>query len=181
MRITLLIAAFCSTLFMASCAKKKPAAGSQKDSITVLYSEFHDFESVADARVDSSKGFSGKVCGVLNGQIEYGFGLGKQLKELPSYKSIEEVSISFNCLMDKAYPDDVFVISIDDTIAKKNVMWEGKSITPAKFGEWSPVNISYRISKDFLNPEYILKLYIWNKGKNTFYFDDLSFTFQKKK
>lgn len=185
MRISFLIAAaFCSSLFLSSCAKKKPvAAGSQKDSTaaTVLYSEFHDFESVADTRVDSAKGLSGKICGVVNDKIEYGFGLDKQMKELSSFRNIEDINVSFNCLMDKAYPDDVFVLSIDDTVAKKNVMWEGKGITPAKFGEWSPVSISYKINKDFLSPEYIIKLYIWNKGKNTFYFDDLSFSFVREK
>jgi hypothetical protein len=179
----LIAAAFCSAFFLGSCAKKKaPGTESQNNSAgTVLYSEFHDFQSVADGRIDSTKGSSDKMCGVVNDKVEYSFGLDKQLKQIPSFKSMEDVNISFSCLMDKAYPDDVFVLSIDDTVAKKNVMWEGKGITPAKFGEWSPVTISYKINRDFLNPEYILKLYIWNKGKNTFYFDDLSFSFLQKK
>lgn len=184
MRIpSVMVAAFCSMLFLGSCSNKKKQEGSEapKDTTTTLYYEFHNFESVMDGRVDSSKGLSGKICGVVNDQIEYGYGLDKQLKQIASFNNIEEINVAFQCWMDKKYPDDVFVLSIDDTVGKKNVLWEGRAIEPAKLGEWSPAKINYKIKKEFLNPQYILKLYIWNKGKNTFYFDDLEFDFVQLK
>jgi hypothetical protein len=179
---SLLTIALFGTVFLSSCSnKKKTASSSENDSTTRFYYEFHDFESVMDGRVDSTKGLSGKICGLLNDKIEYSYGFEKQLKQIPSFKNLDAVNISFSCWMDKVYPDDVFVISIDDTIAKKNILWQSGAITPAKTGEWSQANLTYKINKDFINPEYVMKLYIWNKGKHTFYFDDLSFSFVQKK
>jgi hypothetical protein len=183
MRALFFTAVICSLIFFGSCKNKKGTdSDPKKDTLTSLHYELHDFESVQDAsRVDSTKGLSGKICGVVTDKIEYGYGFDKQMKEIASFNNVEEINVAFNCWMDKKYPDDVFVLSIDDTVGKKNVLWEGRAIEPAKMNEWSPVKINYKIKKEFLNPEYILKLYIWNKGKNTFYFDDLEFSFVQKK
>jgi hypothetical protein len=177
---SILVIALFGTIVLNSCSNRKKGTSANETSDN-FYFELHDFESVMDGRVDSTKGLSGKICGLLNDKIEYSYGFEKQLKQIPSFKNIDAIKVSFNCWMDKAYPDDAFVISIDDTIAKKNILWQPSNITPAKFGEWSPVTITYNINKDFINPEYVMKLYIWNKGKHTFYFDDLSFAFSKKK
>ncbi|MDF2437826.1 MAG: hypothetical protein K0Q95_2202 [Bacteroidota bacterium] len=172
-----------SVLAFTSCVKKKaPAeqAGQSDHGNTVLF-EFIDFESVSDGRVDSTKGVAGKICGKLNDQIEYGYGFERQIGKLSSYKSIEEVNINFNCFMDKKTDGDVFVFSVEDTTAKKSIYWEAKGITPEKTGTWSPININFKINKEHLNPAYIIKLYPWNKGKNTYYYDDLSFSFEQAK
>lgn len=170
----------CSIVALSSCKKKSGTAALKSESGTPLYFEFHDFESLADSRVDSTRGLSGKCCGLVNDKIEYGYGLEKLIKQIPSYKNLNEINVSFNCWMDKQYPDDVFVLSVDDTVAKKNVIWEGQKITPAKLNDWSPVTLNYKVNKDLIKPEYTVKLFIWNKGKNTFYFDDLSYSFVKK-
>ncbi|HEX8515136.1 MAG TPA: hypothetical protein VF868_02975 [Bacteroidia bacterium] len=182
MRLSLMLAASCCMLFISACSnRKKDGSEVKSDSTSTIYYEFHDFESLADSRVDSSKGSSGKFSGAVSDKIEYGFGLDRQIKEISSYKSLTGIRVSFNAMMDKLYPDAVFVLSIDDTVAKKNVLWESSSIKPAKLGEWSSVNLTYKIKQEFLQPEYIIKLYIWNKGKNTFSFDDLVFDFVKAK
>lgn len=176
---SLLVVALCSVIMLGSCKKKTGALSS--NSGTPIYYEFHDFESLSDGRLDSTKGSSGKICGLLNDKIEYGYGLEKQFKQVPSYKNLSEINVSFNCLMDKQYPDAVFVLSVDDTVAKKNVIWEGQNITPAKLNEWSPINLTFKINNALIKPEYTVKLFIWNKGKNTFYFDDLAYSFNQKK
>jgi hypothetical protein len=183
MRVSFIAAAFCSLIFLSACSNKKAGDASEvpKDTTATLYYEFHDFESLNDSRVDSTKGLSGKICGLVSDKIEYGFGLDKQMKQISSFGNIEEINVTFNAWMDKKYPEDVFVLSIDDTLAKKNILWEGRAIEPAKLNEWSTAKINYKIKKEFLNPQYIVKLYIWNKGKNTFYFDDLEFDFVRRK
>ncbi|MCW3085028.1 MAG: hypothetical protein JWP12_2394 [Bacteroidetes bacterium] len=168
------------------CGQNIAANGSsaaKKDSVSVLYSEFHDFESVPDAQIDSTKAFSGKRSGALSPKIEYGFGMEKFLGEISSFKSVEEVNVSFKCWMNKKDPDAVFVLSIDNynSIPNKNIMWEGKPIVTSKLNDWDDVHINFKINKLFIVRDYTIKLYIWNKGKNTFYFDDLLLDFIKTK
>ena len=178
-----LIATIALLIPFTSCIKKKPATDQAAAIVpdNRLYFEMNDFESVADWRVDSTKGLSGKICGVVNDKIEYGYGFDKQIGQIASYKSIEEINVGFNCKMDKKTDADVFVFSVEDTVAKKSVYWESKGVTPAKTGEWSPINLNFKVKKEYLNPSYILKLYPWNKGKNTYYIDDLWFSFDKSK
>jgi hypothetical protein len=59
-------------------------------------------------------------------------------------------------------------------------MWEGKPVVTSKLNDWDDVHINFKINKKFILPNYTIKLYIWNKGKNTFYFDDLKLDFIKK-
>jgi hypothetical protein len=175
----LTIILFCGILFSESCTKKKGGNDGAGDS-TLLYYEFHDFESLADARLDSTKASSGRKSALLNDKIEYGFGITKQIKDLPSYNNISEITVSFKCWMDKACPDALFVLAIDD-VTPTNIVWDGRPIAPSKYNEWVPVSITYKVNKKHLNPEYFLKLYVWNKGKNRFNFDDASFSFVQKK
>jgi hypothetical protein len=168
-------------LLSSSCKNKSGKAKVQGDSL-LLYSEFHDFESITDNRLDSMKAYSGRKSGLLNDKIEYGYGLIKPIKDISSYKNINSVRVSFKCWMDKKFPDATFVISIDDdSISKKNILWEGKPIEVSKFSDWTQVTIDYKINPAFIKPEYFLKLYIWNKGKNTFNFDDVSYSFIQRK
>lgn len=175
-----LIAAVAIILFSGSCKNKAKSDKGSKDS-TILYSEFHDFESITDARLDSTKAYSGRKSGLLNDQVEYGYGLIKSIKDISSYKNINGIRISFKCWMDKKSPDATFVLSIDDDSISKNILWEGKPLELTKFNDWVPVSIYYKMNPDFIKPGYTIKLYIWNKGKNTFNFDDVSYTFVQMK
>jgi hypothetical protein len=168
---------FCliALLFLLSCG------GSHNDSSLTLYSELHDFESMKDRSITTEKAFSGKNSAMVNDTIEYGIGLSKRFKDISSYGSIDEVNVSFKCFMDKPYPDAAFVLSIEDGIAPKSLVWEGRPITCEKYNEWSDITYNFKINRQFISPESFIKLYIWNKGKNKFYFDDLSFNFVKIK
>ncbi|MCE3277842.1 MAG: hypothetical protein K0S44_33 [Bacteroidetes bacterium] len=166
-----------SILVLSSCKNKKTDT---HENSTLLYHEYHDFESVADSRIDSTKAFSGRKSGSLSDKIEYGYGPIKEIKHIPSYESIDHIEVSFKCFMDKKYPDATFVLAIDDdSISKKNIFWDGRPIVPAKFNAWETITISYKVNKKDIRPECFLKLYIWNKGKNAFLFDDISYSFYK--
>ncbi len=178
------IIASATAFLFSACGKNTSTntpATAKEDAATVLYSEFHDFESVPDAFTDSTKAFSGKHSGALNQKTEYSFGLSKHFNQIASFKSIDEINVSFKCWMDKKYPDAVFVLSIDDSVSGKSIMWEGKPIVPSKMNDWDDVHINFKLNKKFILPNYTIKLYIWNKGKNTFYFDDLKLDFIKIK
>jgi hypothetical protein len=167
-------------LFSGACKNKHAADAGSKDSV-ILYSEFHDFESVTDPRLDSTKAYSGRKSGLLNDKIEYSYGLSRHIGEISSFKNMNAIHISFKCWMDKKFPDATFVLSIDDEANSKNILWEGKPIELSRFNDWVPVSIDYKVNNDFIKPGYTLKLYIWNKGKNIFNFDDISYTFLQRK
>jgi len=182
MRLNLLFIAFAGIVLFSqlSCKNKKGSETGQKDSV-ILYSEFHDFESIMDPRLDSTKAYSGRKSGLLNDKIEYSYGLSKKIGDISSYKNVNGIHVSFKCWMDKSFPDATFVLSIDDESITKNILWEGKPLGLSKFNDWVPVAIDYKVNPDFIKPGYTLKLYIWNKGKNVFNFDDISYTFVQKK
>lgn len=183
MRALFLILGLGTVLILQSCRRHNAAdvTAEKKDSTQLLYSEYYDFESLADPRVSATKAASGKNSAVVNNEIEYGFGFQKRFKDISSYGSLQEIHVSFKCWMDKKSPDATFVISVDDSTETKNIMWEGQPLVCAKEGAWNDVAYSFKMNPDFIKPQSVLKLYVWNKGKNTFYYDDLAFDFVKLK
>ena len=177
MRLQLFIPVLFIFLICGSCSKNTGKEKGQKDTVAMYY-EFHDFESSTDSRLDSTKAFSGRKSAVLNDKIEYGFGLIKQVKDIPSFKNINEITVNFQCFMDRKYPNATMVFAIDDdSISKKSIYWEGITIAPSKYNAWVPVTIKFKVKKKDLKPEYFLKLYVWNKSKNSFNFDNVSYSF----
>ena len=183
MRTLFLISGLCGALILSSCRRHHDddATAEKKDTTQLLYSEFYDFESLTDGRISATKAVSGKNSAVVNNEIEYGFGFQKRFKDISSFGSIQEIHVSFKCWMDKKYADPVFVISVDDSTETKNIMWEGQPLVCQKEGAWNDITYSFKMNPDFIKPQSVLKLYVWNKGKNTFYYDDLAFDFVKLK
>lgn len=182
MRLTRLLFISGALFALQSCGNKGGEdQTASADSTLTVYSELHDFESMDNKSITSEKAASGKKSAMLADSIEYGVGLAKHFKEISSFNSIDEINISFKCWMDKQYADATFVISIDDSTETKNIMWEGKPVVCSKLNDWSDVQYNFKLNHAFVTPESVIKLYIWNKGKNKFYFDDLSFEFVKIK
>lgn len=183
MRITFIsVAVVATALFLQSCK-----GGSNntdvvvKDTTLTVHAELFDYESGSDKRVTTERAFESKTSGLLCDSVEYGLGFIKRFKELPSFNSIDEVNVSFKCFMDKQYADATFVLSIDDSSETKNIVWEGKAITCSKLNDWSDVSYNFKINHQFITPESFIKLYVWNKGKNKFFIDDLAIDFVKIK
>jgi hypothetical protein len=158
--------------FFVSCGSKGDEIVS-KDSTVLLYSEFHDFESANHATVSADRAFSGKKSSIVTPTTEYGFGIFKTLSEIPSYGSINLVRVTLNTWMDKSYPGATLVMSIDDPSGNKNIIWDGKPLNTNKPSEWGYSDFVFYVKKEWLQPYYNMRLYIWNKEKNTFYNDNL--------
>jgi len=178
-----LIVCLGSLLIFQSCRRKNAgeAENQKADSTLTLYSEYYDFESLSDPGVNTEKAVSGQKSEMVNDKTEYAFGFKKRFQEMSSYRSIREINVSFKCWMEKKFPDATFVISIDDSTETKNIMWEGKPIVCPKDASWNDIRYNFKLNPSFIQPGSVLKLYIWNKGKNKFYYDDLAFDFVKLK
>lgn len=183
MKITYLSAVIVGAILLLQSCKggSNNAETVAKDTTLTVHAELFDFESATDKRITNERAFESKTAGLLCDSIEYGAGFIKRFKELPSYNSIDEINVSFKCFMDKQYADATLVLSIDDSSETKNISWEGKAITCNKLNDWSDVSYNFKINHQFISPESFIKIYVWNKGKNKFFFDDLAIDFVKIK
>lgn len=149
-------------------------SGVKKDSVihTTLFSEFNDYENNIDACTSTEKAFSGKQSSKLNVNIEYGAGINKSIKDIPSFQNLLNIGVELKCYAAKPLAGAVWVLSIDDA-SGKNIFWVGQPIVCNQKDKWNSVVLTYDLKPEYLKPEYSLKLYPWNKNKEEFYMDDV--------
>jgi hypothetical protein len=174
----LFISTIVTSSFFVSCGSKGDENVS-KDSTVLLYSEFHDFESSSHVTISADRAFSGKKSSRMTPDVEYGLGVNRFVNEVPSFGSVNRINVSIKSWMDQNYSDATFVFSIDDTATKTNIIWDGRTLSTKKPSEWTNFDFGYTIKKEWLKPEYKISLYVWNKGKNTFFVDNLKVEFSQ--
>lgn len=173
----LFVSALIVSAFFAACGGDTDNESPAKDSTVLLYSEFHNFESGNYPSLSSEKAFAGKNSVTVNPETEYGFGVFKNLSAIPSYGSLNQIHVTLYSWMDKSYPDATFVMSIDDTVNHKNIIWDGRSLDTKKSGTWGYSDFIFFVKKEWLQPQYYIRLYVWNKGKNVFFNDNVKLEF----
>lgn len=148
--------------------------GEKKDSIinAILFSEFSDFENNNDASTSTEKAFSGKKSSKLSSNLEYGAGINKPIKDIPSFQNLLNIGVELKCYATKSLTDAIWVLSIDDANGK-NIFWGGQPIVCNQKDQWNSVALTYDLKPEYLKPECFLKLYPWNKNKEEFYIDDI--------
>jgi hypothetical protein len=69
----------------------------------------------------------------------------------------------------------ILVFEVWFTPAARRVDWQQEILTGDKIttGTWTRCSYNYAIPKEFINPNFTLKTYLWNHGKGRFYADDL--------
>jgi hypothetical protein len=152
-----------------------PITETKKDSIvyTTLLSEFFDLQNYNGPGTSSEKASSGKFSQKLSPDLEFGFGVVKSIQTIPSGEGIKNIDLTVQCYTQKDISDALYVLTIDDTTGK-NIYWEGKPIV-CQEGNWSTLHFSYDLKPEFIKPEYIIKLYPWNRSrKEEFFIDDIS-------
>lgn len=147
----------------------------KKDSIVVvsLFSEFIGLENNGEAFVTSTKAASGTKSCMFSENIEFGVGLTKLVKDIPSSNNLKNISIRFKGLFEKGDPDALYVLSIDNKEGK-NIFWDGKPIVHNKSMVWTEQALDFKIAPEFLIPENKIAVYPWNRNKKVFYLDDIT-------
>jgi hypothetical protein len=121
--------------------------------------------------------FEGKKCSSVSPEVEYGFGVFKMFRDVPSYESMNKLKVSLYSFMEKSTPEATLVLSIDDTINHKSITWNGKSVDSPPPGKWNLIDAEFDINAEWLKPQYNISVYIWNKTKSTFYVDNMRVEF----
>lgn len=146
----------------------------KKDSLisATLLSEYFDLENNYEAFISTEKKHSGKQSCKLSPSIEYGVSIVKNISEIPSFNNLKNISITYNCLNGSENPDALYVLSIDDNKGK-NVFWAGEPILYNVDKDWKEATVSFLVAPEFLNPNYKITIYPWNRNKKEFYIDDI--------
>ncbi|MGZ6540337.1 MAG: hypothetical protein ACXVEB_18310, partial [Bacteroidia bacterium] len=88
----------------------------KKDSVAdgSLLKEFFNLETINDASASAEKSFSGKMSSKLSPTVEYGFTVSHVLKDLPFYKNLKSVVVSFKSFSEKQDTSASYVFTIND-------------------------------------------------------------------
>ncbi|MGZ4060970.1 MAG: hypothetical protein ACXVPU_18210, partial [Bacteroidia bacterium] len=150
----------------------------KKDSVAdgSLLKEFFNLETINDASASAEKSFSGKISSKLSPNVEYGFTVSHVLKDLPFYKNLKSVVVSFKSFSEKQDTSASYVFTINDKNGK-NIFWNGVAIRSNKKQGWSDDTINFEIKPEFLNPDNTFIFYPWNKQKKTIFIDDISLNY----
>jgi len=166
----------CSYFFLRNTHQTIPSTptttSDKKDSVIAvsLFRQKIDFENEAVATTE--KAASGKHSYKLTPQTEYGYGVNKMMKDIPDYQNLNQIDVELKCWLPNKV-DAVFVLSIEDATGK-SMLWDSKPITVDKTGDWGTLHFTYTIKPEAIKPDYIIKLYPWNKTKQEFFIDDIS-------
>ncbi|MBA3706709.1 MAG: hypothetical protein H0W84_12655, partial [Bacteroidetes bacterium] len=153
----------------------KPVITEKKDSIVslALLSEFNDLENYSGAGASKENSSSGQFSCKLSKDVEYGFAVQKKIKDIPSCAGLKSIELDVRCFVENSLSTSVYVLAIDDTTGK-NIFWDGKPIE-CEEGKWNNLHFIYEFKAAVIKPEYIIKLYPWNKkAKEEFFIDDVA-------
>ena len=136
-----------------------------------------DFETTAGfSAADNAKettAHSGKRACELFGGKEYGPALNKTFLELgAAFPKTVSMSMWIYPLSDN--PNTVLVTSVVNS-KNETVFWEGKSTENKAFPKntWSKINALFKLPVEKFNPEDVLGVSVWNKGKTDVIIDDI--------
>jgi len=68
-----------------------------------------------------------------------------------------------------------FVMEVLDKKTDERLVWKSTHIEQGKFplNKWFSCTYKYVVPKEYLFPEYFIRVYVWNNSKGLFYIDDL--------
>lgn len=166
------------TVILNSCAKKQPDEKKELVAITTTsnntelneWKDPYTIKPYADAH-------SGNSVSVIDSLSIYSVGYEKQLANIAKSK-INSVVFSYWVLLRNDKAEAKTVLSIDDTISKKNVLWVGNLVrhNVKENNKWTEITETFEIPKN-INPKCLLKLYVLNNSKEEILLDDFKIAF----
>nr|MBK9651337.1 hypothetical protein [Bacteroidota bacterium] len=125
---------------------------------------------------NNEKSSGGKWSAKMTDKNEYGIGLEKTFSDLKSFNTIREVGVTLKTFSSNKIEGASFVFTIDDAEGK-NIFWKSFPLT-FEAGKWNEQQFDFAFSKNKVDPTNRIKMYVWNQQKQTFFVDDLSFSFK---
>ncbi|HRG58062.1 MAG TPA: DUF6056 family protein [Bacteroidia bacterium] len=155
----------------ASQAKKKVNINFENDQIV--------FKNPANLSTAFSK--SAPNSNLLNGIDSYSAAYEVKVKEIdPTGLSFKTIVLDAHVFTPSTEVDYVLVISFSDKNGK-TILWQGKDVKNVNYpiNIWNKETFSCTIKESAaLMPDNNIAVYIWNRGKNAIYLDDIEITFE---
>lgn len=146
------------------------------NNLTLIDSKMYDFDSTKpkDQSMLSSENFvSGKASLKYTAENEFGPVFSKKIEELKL--PLKMIEINFKFFPCDSIKDMIPVLEIKD--GNKVIFWYGETIPrPVIYNSWNSCEIKKILSLTQAS-DCTFSFYFWNKGKNKFYVDDISFRY----
>lgn len=163
----------------------------KKDAVRVVFKEpnysntqLFNFESELNKTLSNQNTISNEFASsppnssILNGQDSYSATYSILLKDLgfDDITDIKSAHIKLNYSSNDSIINSVIVFSINDPITKKDILYRGKNIISQNYikNKWTTEELFIPISKEYLNPDNKISVYVWNRAKSKLYVDDMS-------
>ncbi len=124
--------------------------------------------------INEFKPLSGKHSSQMKKENEFGVLYERQISQFINYTSIQQIAYSANIYTNVPPQNLIAVMSIDNPNGGKSIQWEGKEIIMNEKGKWEKINVKFNVDQSALISNRKLKIYLWNKGKNEFFVDDIT-------
>jgi len=141
----------------------------------LIQDDFFDLESKDSfngaATIKEGKAFSGKRSCMLTENDEYGVTYNKKLSDLKNFGNIRSIKYKARFFSDKNL-QNVFIVFEVNSPDGKTINWEKLPIKEGKHN-WELSESDFIFPSGLLQPNNSFKLYVWNRGKQMFYEDDV--------
>jgi hypothetical protein len=129
--------------------------------------DIENYQSISDVRHLSGS----KSCS-LSENAEFSVTINKKIGDIPEFRKLKKVKFSFSCFSEVLIKNPEVVLSIEDA-SGKSVAWLSQKFE-SKPGAWKVFNFEFDIKDVGVAAEQRLKVYVWNKGHEKFFIDDLT-------
>lgn len=143
-------------------------------------SETFDFEEngklANEHPISEERSSSGKFSCKLSNTIEFSPAI---VKDLGDINGLNQLNVRAKILLMEKLSEAFFVMQITDS-SGNSLLWEGKELKMEQSAgnEWEIFETTLFPSSELIVPGNKMKLYFWNKGKKTFFVDDIQITYK---
>ncbi len=148
----------------------------QDSAFKYLVLEYHNFESggnrTESINLSNERVFSGSSSYRINEDLKFITGIQIPVKDFDVREGSKIMASVFHRFdSDQGGEHPRLVISLENN--RVPYFYTALEIRPDKLQEWKLLNFEHLLP-DRMSPDDILKVYIWNRGSNTFYIDDFT-------
>ena len=119
--------------------------------------------------------FSGKFSNKLSDKVEYGITFSKKGNEIPSHEKVKQARISLQAFSKEPLKKASLVYAVIGT-TEKTIEYFQQAIQ-GETNKWSNNEFIVPVNSSGWGHDAMVKIYIWNEGKEFFYIDDIKIEF----
>lgn len=162
------------SLVAVACTTKKTE---EKTALLSTYNNTEPAEWNSNSIKKSTDAHSGMNVATIDSATIYSLGYEKQIENI-SKTPISKAVFSYWIMLKNNKAVAKTVLSIDDTVSKKNIVWVGNPVKEKvkELNKWTQIEETFQIPKN-VTPKHILKLYVLNDSKEEILLDDFKIDF----